>query len=184
MEDIIAKEGQELNFLPVGNYQAVCFDIWDIGIQEGSYEGKPNSAHKIIIGWEVDEKIESQDDYNGKRYKIYGWYTLSLGKKSNLRRDLTSWRGKEFTAEELKGFKINKLLGANCMLNVIHQDNGKPKVSAVTSVPKNLPKIDPETVQSTPEWVKKFQNKAISEQEAAALKETPAESAVDDEIGF
>lgn len=176
MTEIIAKEtGMDFPVLPVANYQAVCFDVWDIGIQKSIYEGRVSVAKKIVIGWEVDER-----DPRGKRQRLCGWYTLSLGKKANLRRDLTSWRGREFTTEELKGkgFDMNTLVGANCMLNVIHKEDGKPKVSAVTAMPKNLPKIAPETPREIPEWIKKFQDKAITEEEATALQAEAEEVAV------
>lgn len=167
---IIAKESNgEYHNLPGGNHQAVCFDVWEIGIQKGEYKGVPNAAYKIIVGFETAERIVSEDDFNGKRYRCYKWYTLSLGKKSVLRQDLTSWRGKEFTKEELRGFDIENLVGANCMLNVISKEDGKPKISSVASLPKGLPKITPENTRSTPDWVLKQRAKAITHEEAESI---------------
>ena len=51
-------------------------------------------------------------------------FTLSLHERANLRRVLISWRGRQFTAEELGGFELANVLGANAMLNVVHNDRG------------------------------------------------------------
>lgn len=167
---IIAKENErDFPELPVGNYQAVCYAVWDIGLREAEWKGKKYFAHKIIIGWEVTERITSAGDYNGKRYAINAWYTLSLGEKANLRKHLTSWRGKEFTKEELKAFDIENLIGANCLLNIIHNEKGKPKVAAVTPLISGVPKILPDASKDTPKWVKKFQDEAVSPERAAEI---------------
>jgi len=47
--------------------------------------------------------------------------TLSLNEKSNLRQMLNSWRGKALTEDEAKAFDLAKLIGAPCMVNLIHQ---------------------------------------------------------------
>ena len=164
-EDIIAKEvvgGFEP--LAAGNYQAVCYGVWDIGIQKGSYEGRVTANQEAVVGWEANEMAE-----DGKRHTIHNFYNLTLGKKANLRRDLTSWRGQEFTAEELKGFSLKKLIGANCMLNVIHNENGKARVSGVASTPKGLPKLTPENAPTMPAWIEKICARAITKEEAEPI---------------
>ena len=163
---IVAKDEQKVFHLqPAGNQQAVCYDVWDIGIQEIEWKGEKKYQHKIIIGFELEERIASDDDMNGQKYKIHRRYTLSLGDKSNLAKDLTSWRGRAFTKEEKTGFDVEKLVGVNCMLSVIHGVSpftGKElaKISAITALPKGLPKITSETPRSMPDWVKELQAKA------------------------
>jgi hypothetical protein len=74
-------------------------------------------------------------------------YTVSLAEKATLRKDLVSWRGKEFTSEELRGFDLKNILGAWAMLSVATSigNNGKEytNVVSVNPVPaamkKNLP---------------------------------------------
>ena len=61
-------------------------------------------------------------------------YTLSLGKKANLRADLESWRGKTFTAQELSGFDIGSLLGVPCMITIKQEKKGEKTYSNVASV--------------------------------------------------
>ena len=117
---IIAKDNRDENFesMPLGMHQAVCAFVEDIGIQEGSYLGKPIRRHQIVICWELAEKMTKGDNL-GKPFMISKFYTLSLNEKANLCKDLESWRGRGFTADEKDGFDVEKLIGANCFLNII-----------------------------------------------------------------
>jgi glutamate mutase epsilon subunit len=64
--------------------------------------------------------------------------------KANLRKILTSWRGKAFTEEEARAFDITKLLGATCMLNIVHKPGTKDptkvyeEIASVSTLPKGL----------------------------------------------
>jgi hypothetical protein len=74
-------------------------------------------------------------------------FTLSLGDKSKLRPALESWRGRPFTTDELNGFDITKVLGANAYLNVTHAVKGDKTYANITTInplPKGLPKRSPE----------------------------------------
>jgi hypothetical protein len=63
-------------------------------------------------------------------------YTLSLGEKASLRKDLESWRGKSFTDDELRGFDLTNLLDKWCMITVQHREsNGKTYADAVAVTP-------------------------------------------------
>ena len=134
---IIAKK-PDTSFTPCpeGLHQAVCVDVVDLGVVKGQFGEK----HKVAIRWQVDVT-----DERGRRYELSKWYTLSLHEKANLRKDLECWRGRKFTEEELKGFDLEKLLGANCQLQVIHNvsDEGKTYDNVQAIVPHNskLPKI-------------------------------------------
>ncbi len=66
-------------------------------------------------------------------------YTLSLSKKANLRRDLESWRGRQFTEDELKGFDVAKIVGQPCLLTITHKLSGAGKTyAAISSVTKPM----------------------------------------------
>jgi hypothetical protein len=54
-------------------------------------------------------------------------YTLSLGEKAALRKDLQTWRGKEFTSDELRGFELKNILGHWAMLSVAKSTGGNGK---------------------------------------------------------
>ena len=139
------------NFPPVeeGTFQAVCYSVVDLGTQFSEYF--KSSAHKVLITWEIPElriDIERDDKPVNLPRAISKQYTLSLNDKSNLCKDLAAWRGKSFTAEELEGFDVLTIAGANCLLGIIHtQKDNKTyaNVATVTKLMKNMPKLKPES---------------------------------------
>jgi hypothetical protein len=77
---------------------------------------------------------------------IFKNYTLSLNEKANMRLDLQGWRGKQFTEEESQRFDISNVLGAWCMLSVLHRpakDGNKmfANVASISPVPAQVKKI-------------------------------------------
>ena len=72
-------------------------------------------------------------------------YRLSLHEKSNLRPMLEAWRGRKFNEEELTGFDLEKLVGVNCQVQVIHgiKSTGGTfaKVQAVVGPAKGTAKL-------------------------------------------
>src|SRR5689334_6354597 len=128
-----AKGGQDFAPAPAGTHAAVCCDVIDLGMLEVTFGGKTKSQHKVNIVWQIEEL---RDD--GKPFNVRKRYTLSLHEKASLRKDLESWRGKAFTAEELAGFDLEALIGVGCMLNIIHkerEDGGTPWAN-VTAIMK------------------------------------------------
>ena len=106
-------------------------------MQETSY----GDRHKIDIRWQIDER----DLKTQKRFLVMNWYTLSLHKKATLRQHLEAWRGRKFKPEELKGFDLEKLLGANCQLQIIHteSDTGRTyaNIQAIVPLSKDMEKM-------------------------------------------
>ena len=127
------------------------------------YEGKVQ--HKVVVAWELDQRIENpESEYNGKRFVQSKRYTMSLHEKSSLRKDLESWRGRAFTAEELQGFDLEKLIGACCLMSIVHAEkDGKTyaNLSAIMALPKGTEKLAVETPPDAPEWVRKLQSNKI-----------------------
>lgn len=153
---VLAKSsGKTYEPIPVGVVQAVCSHVVDIGTHEGSYQGKPVTRHQVVVCWEIDA-LMSQGEYNGKRFMMSKFYTLSLNEKASLRKDLESWRGKAFTDDELNGFDVEKLIGANCMLNVVEykkQDGSiGQKIGAIMPAIKNLIPMKQENTV-VPQWI-------------------------------
>jgi hypothetical protein len=103
---------------------------------------KPGTMQrKVDVVWQL---TETRDD--GKRHLVFKRYTLSLNEKASLRHDLESWRGKPFTFEELAGFDVEKLIGANCLVNVQHKVGTERTFANVVSVMpliKGMVKIAP-----------------------------------------
>jgi len=127
-------EGGERILIPAGTHVARCYGIIDLGTQYSEKFG--NWSHKVQFQWELPN--ESMDD--GRPLAISKKYTISLNEKANLRHDLESWLGRSITPQEEKeGFALGSMLGAPCLLSVIHADsNGKTyaNIAGVMSVPK------------------------------------------------
>jgi len=123
---------------PTGNHVARCYQVVDLGTQEGEYQGKPNAARKVSIRWELCDEMMTEGEAAGKPFSVGKIYTASLGEKATLRHHLESWRGVPFTPAELMGFDSKKLLGAACLVNVGRTDKGKAKVLGVSALPKSM----------------------------------------------
>ena len=123
-------EDFERKMVPAGIHHAICYGV----IDEGShfYEKRGKWMHKIRLMFEFpDHRIiikkegeDAQDLPMGRSNQ----YTLSLYSTSYLRRDLQSWRGKPFTKEELKGFEVRNVLGANCSVQIMHEEGNNGKI--------------------------------------------------------
>lgn len=129
--------GTTIPLLAEDVYPAVCCMLVDLGEQYS--ERFNNTQRKVLISWELPgEKLD-----NGETRRLSNTYTASLNSKGNLRKDLISWRGRDFTVEELKKFDLRNIVGAPCMLSVIHkvgQDGNKRAViGGIMKLPKGMP---------------------------------------------
>jgi len=157
----------------LGMHQAVCAFVEDIGTQEGSYLGKPIRRHQIVVCWELAEKM-SKGDNMGKPFMISKFYTLSLNEKANLCKDLESWRGRGFTADEKDGFDVEKLIGANCFLNIIEvdkQDGSKrAAIASINPITKEMEKMQIFN-QEPPAWIQDMRTRSIEWKEENPIEE-------------
>ena len=136
MTSIIANGGNDTPSYPtvsVGVHKARCVRVIDLGTQQNDYQGQISWKRQVMLIWEVP----SETDNKGEPLTISKFYTLSLNQKANLANDLVSWRGRPFTETEKKAFDISKVAGKPCSINVILNQNGKPKVSTVMPIGKN-----------------------------------------------
>ena len=142
---IIRGEGQEFQPAPPGLHQAVCCDAVDTGWQETPWGKK----HKIKLVWQIASRNEK-----GERFQVRATYTASLHEKARLRHDLESWRGRPFTKEELAEFDVEKLIGANCQLQLTHRvssnDRTYANVQAIVPLAKGMPKMEVENYEREP----------------------------------
>lgn len=116
---------------------ARCVRVIDLGTQPGS-QMYPQAKHKVLFFWELPGELVQTDDGEMPQVVVKR-YTLSLHEKAGLRHDLQSWRGKQFTHDELQGFALKKVLGAPCMVTVVHSPDGKyANLNAVTACPKGM----------------------------------------------
>lgn len=166
----IAKEGSNFTPLPPGTHQARCFGVVDIGTQHSEMFA---DAWKVMIMWETPHERITMDKEGERPMTISKEYTLSLSKKSNLRKHLETWRGKPFAKEELEGFEVANVIGAPCLLSVIHKQSGSGNtyaaIEAVSAVPKGMEIMaqfhktvrfdvtdgENDTFKALPEWIQK-----------------------------
>ena len=185
MPFVIKQDDQfKRELLPAGNHHAVCYGVIDLGTQNGEYMGTPKKTHEVMVCWEIPAlTIEIEKDGVKKimpRVKSRR-FTLSLGEKANLYKMLVSWRGRAFTTEELAGFDVFNLIGANCLLNIIHVVKGENTYDNITGaspilagMTKLKPKTDiwqyyiPEDQMKIPEvipdWIKEIIGKSDEHQ--------------------
>ena len=113
-----------------GEYPAVCYGFIDLGDQFGKYGWQT----KLALLWEI------MDDSGGMPQTVDKIYTFSLGRGSALRRDLSSWRDRDFTHEELSGgFDLTTVVGAPCMLTISNKQRTNGYVYTNVDAVKPLP---------------------------------------------
>lgn len=134
---IVKATGSQREIVDEGLYPAVCVDIVDLGHQETEYGTK----HIVQIVWETDQ-MHSSGDFP---LTVARRYTLSLNEKARLFKDLSTWRGKPFTDEELKGFDLESVIGAPCVLDVVKIEYKGSEYNAVDAVQniKKMQKMNP-----------------------------------------
>ena len=167
---IVKETGSALPPVPEGVHPGVCYAVYDLGTHFNEKFAK--RTRNILIGWELpEERLEIEKDgqtLNLPRV-VSKKYTMSLHEKAILRQHLQAWRGRAFTADEKEGFDITKLLGVNCMIQIIHNtSDGKTyaNVSNVLPLYKGLSKREPENTSrffslqeymdipaDTPDWI-------------------------------
>ena len=165
------KGGNNFPPIPDGTYPAVCYMVVDLGEQVSEQFG--NMGKQVLIGWVIPSETLLIDGEEKPRV-VNAQYRLSLNPKANLYNDLVSWRGKEFTREELDAFDLKNILGKPCMVSVTTKESGSgkkfTKVKAVIAMPKGMkekPELTIPTVafdmtdsplsdiNNLPEWVQK-----------------------------
>jgi hypothetical protein len=137
-----------------GLHQAVCAHVVDIGWHETDFNGHKDYGHQIIILWELKSATTQ-----GKRFQVAKFFTLSLGDKANLRKDLEAWLGRNLTEQEIKeGYDIESMAGVNCHLNLkIEERNGKTRaiIAGISPLMEGMAPIQ-STVDLVPEWIDKI----------------------------
>jgi hypothetical protein len=201
-------KGPSVEPVPAGVHVAVCYGVVDLGTQ---FNPKFNKhARKVLVLWELPQ-CRADFERDGQKQNlpraISQRYTLSLSEKANLRRDLESWRGRKFSAQELNGFDLQAILGAPCQLQIVHEQGkeGRPfaAIAAIMALPKGATRPKPENpllfftfegVQghpalppTMPDWIKDLiaQSREWTGQPAPVTSTQPSAPATDgDDLPF
>lgn len=136
---LTVKETGGGNYSPIeaGTYAARCVGVIDLGIQHNDYNGKDQERVRLVFELPTERTVtEAGED---KPRWMSKPYTASLHEKATLRKELEAWRGKPFTAEELAGFNLGKLVGVPCLLNIVTQEGKNGGVFAkIASIGKAM----------------------------------------------
>lgn len=158
----------------IATYLAVCVDYINLGRKVADYPGSdPYVAEAGALVFQID----ADNPDTGKPFEIAQEFTLSLGKKANLRKLLENLRGRGYTEDELEqaketGIKLHKVVGVSCLLGVTHKTsqagNTRAVISSVAPLMKGMDKMIPENYTRSEWWAKK---KAEYEEGAAKFYE-------------
>lgn len=168
--------------IPEDEYIAVCIGVFDVGTVHSEKFGK--DSERVLFLFEIPELKDPE-----------GWpkttnkeYTASLDPKSNLYKDVISWRGKGFAPGEMKNFSLKSFLGKPASLLIVHNrgkgdraDNVYANIQQIRNLQKGVvapaPSREPlffdfaDGVASIPEGTPEFiQKKIMSAPEWTALK--------------
>jgi hypothetical protein len=176
---LIAKENQrpKRDPIPAGTHHAICYGVVDIGTQREVWDGNEKLKRKVNFLFEIpSERIQIEKD--GKRIDLprgtHKKFTNTLSDKSDLYKNLVSWRGAQFTPEQLKGFDLFTVIGANCLLQMVagtaKDGSAITYVNGIMGLPKGMPKLKSENKHvmysidenglnipdGVPDWMKKI----------------------------
>lgn len=155
---------------PAGPYSGVCVDVIDLGVKITKFGPKPH----VRIVWQTEHEVTTGDGDKAPAI-VMTTMTKTIGKDSNLRKLLESWRGKPFTDHEIeKGFDVETLVGVPCALNIVHRVAGENKYANVATVMRLMKGVPP--LKPTTDYLPFLQRPA--EDQAAYLARFRGEAAV------
>ncbi len=140
---IVKAPSEQYPTAPEGTFPAVCVDVIDLGMVTTNFGGEENTRHMARVVWQIDE-----EDADRKRFLVRKDYTASLHEKAKLRGELKNWRGREFTFDELVGFDLEQIVGAPCVISIVHNQGRKggtfANVGTVAKLMKGMTALKPE----------------------------------------
>jgi hypothetical protein len=171
--------------IPEDTHLGICVGVIDLGTQHNFKFNK--YERKCLLSFELPE-VRTEFEVEGELIDaprfISRRFTLSLGSNAHLRKFLRTWRGRDFTPEELEGFLMKTLLGVGANVAVMH-DTGKDgqiysNIDSVSKLMKGQSVPDPETattyftfddvetlrevddaIDEMPEWIQKLIQKSV-----------------------
>ena len=136
-EIVVKQEPRELH--PEGQFAAVCVDLIALGMRVNDFQGHESAAESCVFVF-VTGEVNSK----GFAFSIPYEVTVSTSPKAKLMKLLKSWRGKDFTPEELgSGFTLSAYVGKPALVSLIKKFSkaGNPRIEIETIMP--LPKQMP-----------------------------------------
>lgn len=134
---IIVTEGTSFTPHPEGQFRAVCVDV----VERHNVATAWGPKNKVRIAWQTEEL---RDD--GKPCLASASFNANLSENGRLRPFLEAWRGRKFTAQELRGFDLENLIGVQAVIQITHTErDGKTydNVTAIMRPMKGVPPLEP-----------------------------------------
>lgn len=160
-DPVTAKNDKQYAVHPIGQFGARCVDVIDLGETVISYPGsQPYLGQKAALVFWTGEK----DEENGKDLNLSVEFTVSMGKKANMRKFLETWRGQSYTEEQAKeGVPIDKLYGQLALLSTEHKPtkagNTFCAIASISPLPKvmraAIPEVNAIAYERDEWWAKK-----------------------------
>jgi hypothetical protein len=133
---------QNRDIIPSGSFPARCISMIDIGTIPTEWQGEKKSRTLIRLKFELPTLTKVFNPEKGEQpYVIERQFTKSLHEKSALLPFLNNWRGKALTPDDCQAFDLSKLLGAECMLSIVHNSSGDKtyaNIGGISTLPKGL----------------------------------------------
>lgn len=137
------KGGGNKVLAPAGTHVARCYSMIEIGTITEDVMGEQKTMKKVRVSWELPNELHTFDDSKGEQpLAVHKEFTLSFHEKATLRKYLESWRGKQYTEDEAKRVDVSKLIGAPCMVTLMHKTsksgNAYVEITGIAPVMKGM----------------------------------------------
>ena len=151
--------------IPEGLHAAVCSMVVDCGVWSRTGKWGEKKTHEIYLRWILPNCIIPDGEYAGEPAAVGSRYSFSMFKKANLRKDLETWRGRPFSDTEADAFDVDKIIGAQCNLQLYTSDAGYTNIQLITpysgprmkgaAKPIVFDTMNPGNFDALPDWVQK-----------------------------
>lgn len=152
----VKDEKKEYPKASAGQHIGLCVDFIGPWMAVDDYDkDKPYPIQKVAYVWQLDETRE-----DGKPFEVAREFSLTFGKKANLRKFIGGWRGKEITDEEAKEGVDIDFTGRPGYLTLEHKTtrtgNLRVEVSTIMPLPKVIPTPDALPYKRAEWWKKRI----------------------------
>lgn len=189
MSTVVKETGGTFTPHPEGQYGAVCVDVQDVGWEHS--EKWNNTKYKLRLVFFAGEWIEKEYDGEKRRVPltVSKKFTASLNEKARLRAFAKSWRGSDFTSDELAGgFDFERMYGAPALIQVGHFEYDGQTYAGIDAIMRlgrgDAPAVPPEYVRlkDREDWTGPAPHPDMSTPDDAT--EPHHDSDVDDDLPF
>lgn len=116
--------------VPEGTHVARVIGLIHIGTIEDTYMGEAKKFNKIRLTWELPDELHKFKEGEDAKPIVHSQeYTLSMGKKSNLKPIVEGITG-ALSEEEAYNFNFESLVGSPCLISIKHSKTQKGTIFA------------------------------------------------------